>query len=140
MAAEPYDIVVGRNPQRLDDAVAQVRAAGQGREPGRFQADYERLDDVQTQGDDMAKWRRPISMLGSIHCTTASPPVRSDRQPGLLDDWGPWVPPYVASSMVGARRASKASRVEMNDRNSSACAWLTSSGADESARESRAVR
>jgi NAD(P)-dependent dehydrogenase (short-subunit alcohol dehydrogenase family) len=39
-------VVVGRNPQRLDDAVAQVRAAGQGREPGHFQADFERLDDV----------------------------------------------------------------------------------------------
>jgi NAD(P)-dependent dehydrogenase (short-subunit alcohol dehydrogenase family) len=39
-------VVVGRNGDRLADAVTQVRAAGDGREPGRFQADFEVLDDV----------------------------------------------------------------------------------------------
>ena len=39
-------VVVGRNPQRLTDAVARVRAAGDGREPGKFRADFEVLDDV----------------------------------------------------------------------------------------------
>jgi daunorubicin C-13 ketoreductase len=39
-------VVVGRNPERLDAAVARVRAAGDGREPGRFRADFERLADV----------------------------------------------------------------------------------------------
>jgi NAD(P)-dependent dehydrogenase (short-subunit alcohol dehydrogenase family) len=39
-------VVVGRNGERLAEAVTQVRAAGDGREPGRFQADFEVLDDV----------------------------------------------------------------------------------------------
>jgi NAD(P)-dependent dehydrogenase (short-subunit alcohol dehydrogenase family) len=39
-------VVIGRNPERLAAAVEQVRAAGGGREPGKFQADFERLDDV----------------------------------------------------------------------------------------------
>jgi NAD(P)-dependent dehydrogenase (short-subunit alcohol dehydrogenase family) len=39
-------VVVGRDPDRLTAAVDRVRAAGQGREPGRFRADFERLSDV----------------------------------------------------------------------------------------------
>lgn len=39
-------VVVGRTPGRLDAAVARVRAAGGGREPGRFQADFENLQEV----------------------------------------------------------------------------------------------
>ena len=39
-------VVVGRNADRLAAAVAQVRAAGDGREPGQFRADFEVLDDV----------------------------------------------------------------------------------------------
>ncbi len=39
-------IVVGRTPGRLDAAVARVKAAGSGREPGRFQADFENLQEV----------------------------------------------------------------------------------------------
>ncbi len=38
-------VVVGRNPDRMRDAVARVRRAG-GREPGEFRADFEVLDDV----------------------------------------------------------------------------------------------
>ncbi len=39
-------IVVGRNPGRLDEAVARVKTAGHGREPDRFRADFEVLDEV----------------------------------------------------------------------------------------------
>ena len=39
-------VVVGRNPDRLDAAVARVKAAGNGRDPGRFQADFESLQEV----------------------------------------------------------------------------------------------
>ena len=39
-------VVVGRNPGRLDEAVDRVQAAGGGREPGRFRADFEVLDEV----------------------------------------------------------------------------------------------
>jgi NAD(P)-dependent dehydrogenase (short-subunit alcohol dehydrogenase family) len=39
-------VLVGRNPQRLADAVARVRAAGAGREPGQYRADFEVLDEV----------------------------------------------------------------------------------------------
>jgi daunorubicin C-13 ketoreductase len=39
-------VVVGRNPERLDAAVARVKAAGGGREPGRFRADFENLQEV----------------------------------------------------------------------------------------------
>ena len=45
-AAGDQVVVVGRNPERLDAAVARVKAAGDGREPDRFQADFERLQDV----------------------------------------------------------------------------------------------
>jgi NAD(P)-dependent dehydrogenase (short-subunit alcohol dehydrogenase family) len=47
LAAGGDDIVlVGRDPGRLAAAVDRVRAAGRGREPGRFRADFERLADV----------------------------------------------------------------------------------------------
>ncbi|MGX6604257.1 SDR family NAD(P)-dependent oxidoreductase [Micromonosporaceae bacterium Da 78-11] len=39
-------VVVGRNPDRLDAAVDRVRAAGNGREPGVFRADFEVLAEV----------------------------------------------------------------------------------------------
>jgi NAD(P)-dependent dehydrogenase (short-subunit alcohol dehydrogenase family) len=39
-------VVVGRTPGRLDAAVARVKAAGAGREPGRFRADFENLQEV----------------------------------------------------------------------------------------------
>lgn len=45
-------VVVGRTEERLDAAVARVRAAGGGREPGRFRADFERLADVR----ELAGW------------------------------------------------------------------------------------
>jgi daunorubicin C-13 ketoreductase len=39
-------VVVGRDPQRLAAAVAKVRQAGNGREPGQFRADFESLRQV----------------------------------------------------------------------------------------------
>ena len=39
-------VVVGRSPAGLAAAVARVRAAGDGREPGQFRADFAVLDDV----------------------------------------------------------------------------------------------
>ncbi|GIM94541.1 SDR family NAD(P)-dependent oxidoreductase [Paractinoplanes toevensis] len=39
-------VVVGRNPERLAAAVAKVRQAGNGREPGQFRADFESLTEV----------------------------------------------------------------------------------------------
>jgi daunorubicin C-13 ketoreductase len=47
LAAAGDDVVlVGRDPGRLEAAVDRVRAAGRGREPGRFRADFNRLADV----------------------------------------------------------------------------------------------
>ncbi|MET0423686.1 MAG: SDR family NAD(P)-dependent oxidoreductase [Actinoplanes sp.] len=45
-AAGDQVVVIGRDPARLDAAVDRVRAAGGGREPGRFRADFERLAEV----------------------------------------------------------------------------------------------
>jgi daunorubicin C-13 ketoreductase len=39
-------VVVGRNPERLATAVARVKAAGKGREPGQYRADFESYDEV----------------------------------------------------------------------------------------------
>ncbi|HEY0532263.1 MAG TPA: SDR family NAD(P)-dependent oxidoreductase [Actinoplanes sp.] len=54
LAAAGDDIVlVGRDPGRLEAAVARVRAAGQGREPGRFRADFDRLADVRALAEHL---------------------------------------------------------------------------------------
>jgi NAD(P)-dependent dehydrogenase (short-subunit alcohol dehydrogenase family) len=39
-------VVIGRNPERLAAAVAKVRQAGSGRDPGQFRADFESLAQV----------------------------------------------------------------------------------------------
>jgi NAD(P)-dependent dehydrogenase (short-subunit alcohol dehydrogenase family) len=46
-------VLVGRDEARLDAAVERVRAAGPGTEPGRFRADFERLDDVRALADHL---------------------------------------------------------------------------------------
>ncbi|MDP9794098.1 daunorubicin C-13 ketoreductase [Catenuloplanes nepalensis] len=47
LAARGFRVVlVGRTERRLNAAVDRVRAAGQGREPGWFRADFERLTEV----------------------------------------------------------------------------------------------
>ena len=58
-------VVVGRNPDRLAQAVARVRAAGDGREPGRFQADFERLDDVRSLAGHLLETYESIDVLAN---------------------------------------------------------------------------
>ncbi len=58
-------VVVGRTPARIADAVARVRAAGQGREPGRFQADFEKLDDVRRLAAHLLETYPTIDVLAN---------------------------------------------------------------------------
>jgi NAD(P)-dependent dehydrogenase (short-subunit alcohol dehydrogenase family) len=58
-------VVVGRNPQRLADAVTRVRAAGDGREPDRFRADFESFDDVRALADHLLGAYEKIDVLAS---------------------------------------------------------------------------
>ena len=58
-------VLVGRTPQRLDAAEARVRAAGGGREPGRFLADFERLDEVRTLAADLLERYPRIDVLAN---------------------------------------------------------------------------
>ncbi|HEU4346823.1 MAG TPA: SDR family NAD(P)-dependent oxidoreductase [Actinoplanes sp.] len=58
-------VVVGRNPQRLAEAVAQVRAAGDGREPGTFRADFEILDDVRRLAGHLLETYPVIDVLAN---------------------------------------------------------------------------
>lgn len=57
-------VVVGRNPQRLAAAVQRVRTAG-GTEPGQFQADFERLDDVRALADHLLATYPSIDVLAN---------------------------------------------------------------------------
>jgi daunorubicin C-13 ketoreductase len=58
-------IVVGRNPDRLDAAVNRVRAAGPQVEPGRFRADFERLDDVRALAAYLVENYETIDVLAN---------------------------------------------------------------------------
>jgi NAD(P)-dependent dehydrogenase (short-subunit alcohol dehydrogenase family) len=58
-------VVVGRDPQRLAGAVERVRAAGQGREPGRFRADFERLDEVRALAAHLLETYPSIDVLAN---------------------------------------------------------------------------
>jgi len=58
-------VVVGRTPARIADAVDRVRAAGQGREPGRFQADFEKLDDVRRLAAHLLETYPTIDVLAN---------------------------------------------------------------------------
>ena len=58
-------VVVGRDPQRLADAVARVRAAGDGREPDQFRADFESFDDVRALADHLLGEYEKIDVLAS---------------------------------------------------------------------------
>ncbi|GGK70364.1 SDR family NAD(P)-dependent oxidoreductase [Mangrovihabitans endophyticus] len=58
-------VVVGRNPDRLAGAVDAVRAAGDGREPGRFQADFEKLDDVRALAAHLLDTYETIDVLAN---------------------------------------------------------------------------
>jgi NAD(P)-dependent dehydrogenase (short-subunit alcohol dehydrogenase family) len=59
-------VVVGRNPQRLAEAVAQVRAAaGDGPEPGQFQADFESLAEVRALAEHLLTAYGKIDVLAN---------------------------------------------------------------------------
>ncbi|MET7419402.1 SDR family NAD(P)-dependent oxidoreductase [Dactylosporangium sp. NPDC005555] len=58
-------VVVGRTEERLDAAVERVRAAGGGREPGRFRADFERLAEVRDLAGYLADTYPAIDVLAS---------------------------------------------------------------------------
>ena len=57
-------VLVGRDPQRLASAVAQVAAAGGG-EPAHFRADFERLDDVRDLADRLLAGYARIDVLAN---------------------------------------------------------------------------
>lgn len=58
-------VVVGRTPDRIAAAVGRVRAAGQGREPGQFQADFEKLDDVRRLAAHLLETYPTIDLLAN---------------------------------------------------------------------------
>jgi NAD(P)-dependent dehydrogenase (short-subunit alcohol dehydrogenase family) len=58
-------VVVGRDEQRLAAAVDRVRAAGGGREPDRFRADFERLDDVRALAAHLLATHPVIDVLAN---------------------------------------------------------------------------
>jgi daunorubicin C-13 ketoreductase len=66
LAAAGDDIVlVGRDPGRLQAAVARVRAAGKGKEPGRFRADFDRLHDVRDLAEQLLTSYPTIDVLAN---------------------------------------------------------------------------
>ena len=58
-------VLVGRTPARLDAAVERVRAAGNGREPGRFRADFEKLAEVRELAASLLEAYPEIDVLAS---------------------------------------------------------------------------
>ena len=58
-------VVVGRDPERLARAVDRVRTAGDGREPGRFRADFEVLDEVRALADHLLGTYPEIDVLAN---------------------------------------------------------------------------
>jgi NAD(P)-dependent dehydrogenase (short-subunit alcohol dehydrogenase family) len=58
-------VVVGRTASRLDAAVERVRAAGGGREPGRFRADFARLADVRALAEHLLAAYPRIDVLAN---------------------------------------------------------------------------
>jgi NAD(P)-dependent dehydrogenase (short-subunit alcohol dehydrogenase family) len=57
--------VVGRNPERLADAMARVRRAAPGRAPAGFQADFEKLDDVRRLAAELTAAYPSIDVLAN---------------------------------------------------------------------------
>jgi NAD(P)-dependent dehydrogenase (short-subunit alcohol dehydrogenase family) len=58
-------VVVGRDPDRLAAAVAEVRTAGGGREPDSFRADFERLAEVRGLADHLLGAYPSIDVLAN---------------------------------------------------------------------------
>jgi NAD(P)-dependent dehydrogenase (short-subunit alcohol dehydrogenase family) len=57
--------VVGRNPQRLGAAMAEVRAAATGPEPTEFRADFDKLDDVRRLAGELREAFPAIDVLAN---------------------------------------------------------------------------
>jgi daunorubicin C-13 ketoreductase len=57
--------VVGRNPQRLGAAMAEIRAAATGPEPAEFQADFDKLDDVRRLARELREAFPAIDVLAN---------------------------------------------------------------------------
>ncbi|MEV4561192.1 SDR family NAD(P)-dependent oxidoreductase [Kitasatospora sp. NPDC049285] len=64
-AAGDHLVLVGRNPERLAAAVDRVRAAGDGREPDRFCADFESLGQVRDLAAALAERYPRIDVLAN---------------------------------------------------------------------------
>lgn len=62
--AGDHVVLVGRTTRRLDEAVRRVAAAGKA-EPGRFQADFERLDDVRALAEHLLATYPDIDVLAN---------------------------------------------------------------------------
>jgi len=58
-------VVIGRDPGRLAAAVAKVRTAGNGREPGQFRADFENVDDVRALAAHLLETYPSIDVLAN---------------------------------------------------------------------------
>ena len=58
-------VVIGRDPGRLAAAVAKVKAAGNGREPGQFRADFESFDDVRALAAHLLETYPTIDVLAN---------------------------------------------------------------------------
>jgi NAD(P)-dependent dehydrogenase (short-subunit alcohol dehydrogenase family) len=58
-------VVVGRDPGRLAAAVARVQVAGQGLQPGRFRADFERFQDVRDLAEHLLTTYPKIDVLAN---------------------------------------------------------------------------
>jgi NAD(P)-dependent dehydrogenase (short-subunit alcohol dehydrogenase family) len=58
-------VLVGRDPDRLANAVAQVRDAGGGREPGRFRADFASFAEVRALADHLLTNLPTIDVLAN---------------------------------------------------------------------------
>jgi daunorubicin C-13 ketoreductase len=113
-------VVVGRTTQRLDAAVARVRAAGNGREPGRFRADFERL----TQVRDLAAYLLDTCPAIDVLANNAGGMVGGYRR--TVDGYeatiqGNHLAPFLLTNLLrerltGARVVSTSSRVHTNGR------------------------
>jgi NAD(P)-dependent dehydrogenase (short-subunit alcohol dehydrogenase family) len=113
-------VVIGRNPQRLDEAVGRVRAAGNGREPDRFRADFEDLDQVR----DLAGQLREAYPKIDILANNAGGMVDGHRRtPDGFEATiqGNHLAPFLLTNLLrerlaGARVVSTASRAHMQGR------------------------
>ena len=64
-AAGDQVVVVGRNPRRLGAAMAEIRAAATGPEPGEFRADFESFADVRRLAEHLLETYPAIDVLAN---------------------------------------------------------------------------